>query len=140
MAIERDPDALAWLPAARAIAVTGDAADEAVAEHAADRAQAAAPLAGWVNNAAVFRDASLHDAGAAAVLALVLANLGPALAGCAVAVRRFLATGAAARSSTSRRTRRARRSRAARRTSPPRRPSRASRARSRSSTAATGSA
>jgi NAD(P)-dependent dehydrogenase (short-subunit alcohol dehydrogenase family) len=95
VAIERDPDALAWLPAERAIRVTGDAADESVAEHAADRAQAAAPLAGWVNNAAVFRDASLHDAGAAAVLALVQANLGPALAGCAVAVRRFLANGKA---------------------------------------------
>ena len=47
--------------AARAIAVVGDAGDEAVTERAADAAQAAAPLAGWVNNAAVFRDASIDS-------------------------------------------------------------------------------
>ena len=37
-----------------------DAADEAVAADAVARAEAVAPLAGWVNNAAVFRDAWLH--------------------------------------------------------------------------------
>src|SRR4051794_549244 len=59
VAIERDAGALAWLPDTPAAAgVVGDAADEAVAERAANLA---APLAGWVNNAAVFRDASLHD-------------------------------------------------------------------------------
>jgi NAD(P)-dependent dehydrogenase (short-subunit alcohol dehydrogenase family) len=47
-----------------------------------------------VNNAAVFRDAALHAAPAADVLALVTANLAPALAGAAVAVRRFRAHGA----------------------------------------------
>jgi hypothetical protein len=31
-----------------------------VAETAAERAEVAAPLAGWVNNAALFRDAALH--------------------------------------------------------------------------------
>ncbi len=79
--------------APRVLAVVGDAGDEAVAERAADAAEAAAPLAGWVNNAAVFRDAALHDTPAADVLGLVAANLGLALAGCAVAVRRFLAAG-----------------------------------------------
>jgi NAD(P)-dependent dehydrogenase (short-subunit alcohol dehydrogenase family) len=97
VAIERDPGALAWLethPAgARAIAVAGDAADEAVTEHAAGCAEAAAPLAGWVNNAAVFRDASLHADSARTVLDLVAANLAPAVVGCATAVRRFLAAG-----------------------------------------------
>ena len=60
-----------------------------------DAAEAAAPLAGWVNNAALFRDAALHDAPAADVLALVALNLGLAVTGCAVAVRRFLAAGTA---------------------------------------------
>ena len=78
----------------RVTAVVGDAGDEAVAERAADAAEAAAPLAGWVNNAAIFRDAALHDTPAADVLGLIAANLGLAVAGCAVAVRRFLARGA----------------------------------------------
>ena len=77
----------------RAVAVTGDAADEAVAAEAADRAEAAAPLAGWVNNAAVFDDLALDTAPPGEVLAAVTRNLGPALTGSAVAVRRFLAAG-----------------------------------------------
>jgi NAD(P)-dependent dehydrogenase (short-subunit alcohol dehydrogenase family) len=93
VAIERDPAALARLAGPRAIAIAGDATDPAVAEHAADRARAAAPLAGWVNNAAVFRDASLHADSAQAVLDLVTANLAPAVVGCAIAIRRFLAAG-----------------------------------------------
>jgi NAD(P)-dependent dehydrogenase (short-subunit alcohol dehydrogenase family) len=52
-----------------------------------------APLASWVNNAAVFDDAALHAAGPARVLELVASNLRPALAGCAAAIRRFLAAG-----------------------------------------------
>jgi len=74
-------------------AVVGDAGDEAVAERAADAAEAVAPLAGWVNNAAVFRDAALHAAPAADVVALIGRNVGLAVTGCAVAVRRFLAAG-----------------------------------------------
>jgi NAD(P)-dependent dehydrogenase (short-subunit alcohol dehydrogenase family) len=95
VAIERDPAALEWIedhPArARLAAVTGDAADEAVAERAADAAQAAGAFAGWVNNAAVFRDASVHTTAARGVLDLVAANLDPAVVGCATAIRRFLA-------------------------------------------------
>ena len=72
-------------------AVTGDAADEAVAARAADAAERVAPLAGWVNNAAIFRDAALHDTPAADVLELIGLNLGLALTGCATAIRRFLA-------------------------------------------------
>jgi NAD(P)-dependent dehydrogenase (short-subunit alcohol dehydrogenase family) len=97
VAVDLDPRSLAWLaehPAdGRAIALAGDAADPAVAERAADRAEAAAPLAGWVNNAAVFRDASVHAAPASAVLDLVVRNLAPAIVGCTTAVRRFLAAG-----------------------------------------------
>jgi NAD(P)-dependent dehydrogenase (short-subunit alcohol dehydrogenase family) len=87
--IERDECELP--PGARA--VIGDASDEAVAERAADLAEAEGALAGWVNNAAVFRDASLHADSARTVLDLVAANLGLAVVGCAMAVRRFLAAG-----------------------------------------------
>jgi NAD(P)-dependent dehydrogenase (short-subunit alcohol dehydrogenase family) len=94
VAIELDAGALDWLaehPAA--VAVIGSAADDAVAAEAADRAQERAPLAGWVNNAAVFRDASLHTASTREVLDLVEANLAPAVVGSATAIRRFLAAG-----------------------------------------------
>jgi NAD(P)-dependent dehydrogenase (short-subunit alcohol dehydrogenase family) len=97
VAIELDPAALAWTedhPAGdRVMRVAGDAADEAVTERAADLAEAAGPLAGWVNNAAVFRDAAL-DADPAAVLEAIRLNLAPAVVGSATAVRRFLAAGA----------------------------------------------
>jgi NAD(P)-dependent dehydrogenase (short-subunit alcohol dehydrogenase family) len=94
VALDRDADALAWARGnPRVSAVTGDAGDETVAARAADLAESAAPLAGWVNNAAVFRDATLHVVPAREVLDLVALNLGLAVAGCAVAVRRFLVAG-----------------------------------------------
>jgi NAD(P)-dependent dehydrogenase (short-subunit alcohol dehydrogenase family) len=72
VAIELDAAALTWVeehPASpRALSVVGDAADEAVAEKAADFAEEAGTLSGWVNNAAVFRDASIHSDGAREVL------------------------------------------------------------------------
>jgi NAD(P)-dependent dehydrogenase (short-subunit alcohol dehydrogenase family) len=67
-----------------------DAADEAVAADAVARAEAVAPLAGWVNNAAVFRDAWLHEE---PVLDLITANLALAVTGCRVAVRHWLEAG-----------------------------------------------
>ncbi|MEV0808625.1 SDR family oxidoreductase [Micromonospora sp. NPDC050200] len=95
--VERDPDAVAWVPAHPAAdrleSVVGDAADERVAGHAADLAERAAPLAGWVNNAAVFRDASVHSTPVAEVWELIGLNLRPAVVGAATAVRRFLAAG-----------------------------------------------
>jgi len=100
VAIELDPAALAWTAdhpaAARVRGVAGDAGDEAVTERAADQAQSAGTLVGWVNNAAVFRDASLHGGPTRAVLELIAANLEPAVVGCATAVRRFLAAGGGA--------------------------------------------
>ena len=99
VAIEVDAAALAWTqshPAgSRVVGLAGDAADQAVAERAADLAEAAAPLGGWVNNAAVFRDASIHSAAPAEVMELITLNLSPAVVGCATAIRRFLAAGAA---------------------------------------------
>jgi len=89
VAIERDPEAVAWLGAHQR--VLGDATDEGVAARAAELAS---PLAGWVNNAAVFRDASVHhDAGARTVLDLIARNLDAAVVGCATAIRAFLAAG-----------------------------------------------
>jgi NAD(P)-dependent dehydrogenase (short-subunit alcohol dehydrogenase family) len=95
--VELDETALDWVPghaaAARLSWVTGSASDEGTAEAAADRAEQAAPLGGWVNNAALFRDAALHTARPARVTELIAANLAPVVTGCAVAVRRFLAAG-----------------------------------------------
>jgi NAD(P)-dependent dehydrogenase (short-subunit alcohol dehydrogenase family) len=95
--IDRDDAALGWTsihPAGRrVIPVAGDAADEAVTGQAADLAQDAGMLAGWVNNAAVFRDAWLDAVPAREVTGLIMANLCLAVTGCATAVRRFLAAG-----------------------------------------------
>jgi NAD(P)-dependent dehydrogenase (short-subunit alcohol dehydrogenase family) len=92
--IEFDGAALAWTDEhPRIVPVVGDAADPSVTDRAAALATAAGPLRGWVNNAAVFRDAWLPDAGAAEVAALIAANLDPVLAGCATAIRTFLAAG-----------------------------------------------
>lgn len=97
VAIELDPEALDWTkshPARRRlVGVVGSAADEAVTERAADHAEVAGQLAGWVNNAAVFRDAALHTTPVQDVLELIGLNLAPTLVGCATAVRRFLAQG-----------------------------------------------
>lgn len=73
------------------VVVVGDAADPAVATEAARRAENAGPLTGWVNNAAVFRDAGLTTASAPEVTALVTANLALAVTGCHTAVGHFLA-------------------------------------------------
>jgi NAD(P)-dependent dehydrogenase (short-subunit alcohol dehydrogenase family) len=93
VAIDREDAALRWVDGERVRAVVGDASDESVAERAADLAGHAGVLSGWVNNAAVFRDASLHADSARTVLDLVAANLDLAVVGCATAIRRFLAAG-----------------------------------------------
>jgi NAD(P)-dependent dehydrogenase (short-subunit alcohol dehydrogenase family) len=71
--------------------VVGDAGDDAVLERAVALASEGATLGGWVNNAAVFRDVDLHAVSSAELVALVAANLAPAVAGARAAVRRFLA-------------------------------------------------
>src|SRR6187399_2361427 len=91
-----DPGAAAdgWIrETPRVTAVAGDAGDDSVAAEAAGRAADLAPLRGWVNNAAVFRDVDLHSAPAEDVADLVLANLRLAVTGCAAAVRAFLDAG-----------------------------------------------
>jgi NAD(P)-dependent dehydrogenase (short-subunit alcohol dehydrogenase family) len=95
--VELDPSSLGWTgahPAAdRLAAVVGDVTDPAVTGLAADRAEAMAPLTGWVNNAAQFRDAWLHEAPPSRVLELIGTNLNPAVVGCATALRRYLPAG-----------------------------------------------
>jgi len=94
--IEMDPSVLSWIdhhPAhSRLTGVSGDAADEAVAERAADLAEQFGTLSGWVNNAAVFRDASVHNTSTREIIDLIGLNLNPAIVGCTTAIRRFLKT------------------------------------------------
>jgi NAD(P)-dependent dehydrogenase (short-subunit alcohol dehydrogenase family) len=96
--LELDAGATAWIAthqhSEQLDAVVGSAADPAVAEQAADRAATLGRLSGWVNNAAVFRDAGLDSADSGEVLDLIITNLAPAVVGCATAVRRFLAADA----------------------------------------------
>jgi NAD(P)-dependent dehydrogenase (short-subunit alcohol dehydrogenase family) len=85
--IESDPYALSWANDHPNITpIVGDARDETVTEEAA---KAAAPLRGWVNNAAIFRDAWLHETPSHEVSDLITANLDPVIAGCATAIRAF---------------------------------------------------
>ncbi|MFC4494778.1 SDR family NAD(P)-dependent oxidoreductase [Streptomyces ovatisporus] len=99
VAVDVDAAALEWVEShssdGRALALAGSADDETVTERAADLAQSVGTLTGWVNNAAVFRDASLHTAPVPTVLGLIAGSLDPAVVGCATALRRFLADGTA---------------------------------------------
>ncbi|WP_342768663.1 SDR family oxidoreductase [Allorhizocola rhizosphaerae] len=92
--IDLDPAALTWTTShhagARVVPAVGSAAEQTVTEQAADLAQAAGTLTGWVNNAAVFRDAALDSTPARDVLDLIALNLEPVVVGCATAIRRFL--------------------------------------------------
>ena len=54
---------------------------------------ASSTLSGWVNNAAVFRDASLHSDGVREVLGSIALNLDLAVVGCGTAIGRFLDAG-----------------------------------------------
>jgi NAD(P)-dependent dehydrogenase (short-subunit alcohol dehydrogenase family) len=72
--------------------VSGDAGDRGIARRAAEVAEAGAPLVGWVNNAAVFRDAPI-TAPPSDVLAAVTANLSLAITGCHTAVAHYLRHG-----------------------------------------------
>jgi NAD(P)-dependent dehydrogenase (short-subunit alcohol dehydrogenase family) len=71
--------------------LAGDARDEQVLQDAVERAGRLGRLAGWVNNAAVFRDAAVHDTPVDELVELITANLALAVAGSAAAVRCFLA-------------------------------------------------
>ena len=94
--IDRDAEVLGWTAGRRDVeGVAGDATDEQTLGLAVERAAQVGVLTGWVNNAAVFQDAAVHDTAVADVLDLIMKNLGLAVAGSAVAIRRFLADGTA---------------------------------------------
>lgn len=91
ISLDRDADALEWTadrPAVEGLA--GDAADERTLNAALDRASQVGTFTGWVNNAAVFRDAAVHDTPIAELLELITTNLALAVAGSAAAIQRFL--------------------------------------------------
>lgn len=94
--IEREASAVDWISnddlSPRLSVEVGDVRDEAVLARAITKATSNAALRGWVNNAAIFRDASLHDAETAEIMELITANLELAVAGCRAAVRHFLET------------------------------------------------
>ncbi len=70
--------------------ITGDASEERLAAEAAERAESLGPLSGWVNNAAIFRDAALDTASAQDVLDQITANLALTVTGCHTAVNHYL--------------------------------------------------
>ena len=84
----------AWLDGmAQGAAIVGDAASTEVLAAAIEQARELGELRGWVNNAAVFRDAWLHEAGSDAVLDIIDAILRPTVAGASAALQEFLRTG-----------------------------------------------
>lgn len=91
--VELDPAAVEWATGPGVSAVVGDVRDGSVAAEAADAAQAAGTLKGWVNNAAVFRDAAVDVPGAREVIDAVALNFDPAVVGSLTAIRRFLDAG-----------------------------------------------
>lgn len=75
----------------RVALVVGDARDPDVTVRAAETAERAGALSGWVNNAAIFRDATMDADGAHAILDEITANLALAVTGCHTAVNHYLA-------------------------------------------------
>ena len=87
VAVDRDRDALGWTrDQENVLGLTGDVTNEHDLAHAVERAAAAGPLEGWVNNAAV------HYTSVHALMVLISANLAMAVAGSSTAIRQFLAT------------------------------------------------
>ena len=93
--MDANVDLLGWIdghPASdRLIGLDGNATDERDAVRAAGRAEAVAPLAGWVNCAAEFNDAMLDHTPTLDLMAMISVNIDMAVVGCAVAVRTLLA-------------------------------------------------
>lgn len=92
VAFDRDAVDLEWAtdrPAyLRLRSCVGDASDRTDCERAAAVADELGQLAGWVNNAAIFRDGYLHDS-PEEVLAAIGVNVRLATIGSAVAINRF---------------------------------------------------
>jgi NAD(P)-dependent dehydrogenase (short-subunit alcohol dehydrogenase family) len=80
-------------PEGRCRIVVGDVADRRVLEEAADLGERGSTLTGWVNNAADFGRAPLHEMRDEQLRRILDVNLLAAAEGSAIAVRRFLASG-----------------------------------------------
>lgn len=103
VAVDRDRDALGWTSdQENVLGLTGDVTNEHDLAHAVERAAAAGPLEGWVNNAAVFRDAAVHDTSVHDLMVLISANLAMAVAGSSTPSTSSSLPKPPARSSTSR--------------------------------------
>jgi NAD(P)-dependent dehydrogenase (short-subunit alcohol dehydrogenase family) len=74
--------------------IEGDAADRGALERALAAAEARAPLAGWVNNAADTSRGSLHDPDPRQIERALSVNVAGVLWACSIAVRAFTARGA----------------------------------------------
>jgi NAD(P)-dependent dehydrogenase (short-subunit alcohol dehydrogenase family) len=93
-AVDRDASALEWTAGRpRVVAVAADGTDDAAMERAASAAAELGTLTGWVNNAAVFQDLSLHSAPAEQVSDAIRRNVDLVVVGSTVAVRRFRSSG-----------------------------------------------
>ena len=94
VAVDVDLDVLRWVESDersdRAAVVVGNVGMATIAGRAADAAEGLAPLAGWVNNAAVFRDLSMADDPPHEIMSAIEANIAPAVVGSSVAIRRWL--------------------------------------------------
>jgi NAD(P)-dependent dehydrogenase (short-subunit alcohol dehydrogenase family) len=80
-------------PDGRCRIVAGDVADRGVLERAADIADEGSTLIGWVNNAADFGRAPLHEMSDDLLGRAIDVNLLAAATGTAIALRHFLASG-----------------------------------------------
>src|ERR1700751_5376274 len=76
IALDRDAETLGWTTDRPAIeGLAGDATDEQTLACAVRRASDLGTPTGWVNNAAVFRDAAVHDTPIGELLELITANV-----------------------------------------------------------------
>jgi NAD(P)-dependent dehydrogenase (short-subunit alcohol dehydrogenase family) len=91
VALERDERLAATLRSAVAEVVLGDVAERASLDAAAAAARALAPLRGWVNNAGVTTQGTLHDPDPEQVRRLLSVNVDGTYWGCSAAVRAFTA-------------------------------------------------
>lgn len=88
--IEREPSSADDARETLADVVTGDVTDRAALDAAAAAARALAPLGGWVNNAALSWQGTLHQAAPDQVQSIFDVNVGATFWGCSTAVRTFV--------------------------------------------------
>lgn len=94
VAVDIDVEVLRWTHdtgyAGRATSVVGNAGLDKVAARAADAAEGLAPLAGWVNNAAIFRDLAVPHDPPHEIMSAIEANIAPVVVGSSIASRRWM--------------------------------------------------